>query len=93
MSTTSETPTPATPPSNTSDAAVEIVHSPSDFVLDVEALHAHKAAMRSEVALVHCKRMGWPEDPDALSPAQLLAIRALPEWINAGTLTSPKEPA
>lgn len=63
----------------------DFVHSPADIVLDVAAFHAHKAAVRSDVALAHCERKGWPTDPDALSIAQVLEIRALPEWINAGT--------
>jgi hypothetical protein len=39
---------------------------------------------RHDVAEAHCKANGWPTNPSILSIAQIMEIRALPEWQNAG---------
>jgi hypothetical protein len=39
---------------------------------------------RHAVAEAHCKANGWPTNPALLSMAQIMEIRALPEWQNAG---------
>jgi hypothetical protein len=39
---------------------------------------------RHAVAEAHCKANGWPTDPAQLTMAQIMEIRALPEWKNAG---------
>ena len=39
---------------------------------------------RHAVAEAHCKANGWPTNPEHLTMAQILEIRALPEWKDAG---------
>jgi hypothetical protein len=39
---------------------------------------------RHAVAVAHCKANGWPADSTGLTMAQIMEIRALPEWQNAG---------
>jgi hypothetical protein len=39
---------------------------------------------RHAVTEAHCKAKGWPTNPAELTMAQIMEIRSLPEWKEAG---------
>lgn len=39
---------------------------------------------RHQIVVAYCEKMGWPTEPKELSIDQILEIRLLPEWQNAG---------
>ncbi len=57
------------------------VHSP-DLAQQVRVQRIVNA--RHQVVEAYCKAKGWPCDPEQLSMAQIMEIRALPEWQSAG---------
>ena len=41
---------------------------------------------RHKIAMDYCEKKGWPTDFEKLSWEQVLEVRALPEWKNAGNV-------
>lgn len=41
-------------------------------------------SQRHAIAMAYCREQGWPEDPSELTMEQILEIRRLPAWQEAG---------